>query len=86
MDLLKTWSTRSKILDRKYWRSAGRRCGRVPRIPLMRHSQAEDLKLWKLLFRSPLDTWFRGKAVLIGDAAHPMLPRECSSLFHCSFS
>jgi 2-polyprenyl-6-methoxyphenol hydroxylase-like FAD-dependent oxidoreductase len=37
---------------------------------------AEDLKLWKLLFRSPIPSWTKGKAVLIGDAAHPMLPRE----------
>jgi len=37
---------------------------------------AEDLKLWKLLFRSPIPSWTKGKAVLTGDAAHPMLPRE----------
>ncbi|KAL3423894.1 salicylate hydroxylase [Phlyctema vagabunda] len=37
---------------------------------------AEDLKLWKLLFRTPLPTWTKDKVVLIGDAAHPMLPHQ----------
>ncbi|KAH8803320.1 putative salicylate hydroxylase [Xylogone sp. PMI_703] len=38
--------------------------------------KAEDLKLWKLLFRNPIPTWVKGKVVLIGDAAHPMLPHQ----------
>ncbi|KAI1332732.1 putative salicylate hydroxylase [Xylariaceae sp. FL0255] len=37
---------------------------------------ATDLKLWKLLFRPPISTWHRGKVVLAGDAAHPMLPHQ----------
>lgn len=28
---------------------------------------AEDLKLWRLLYRSPNPAWFRGKLVLVGD-------------------
>ncbi len=29
---------------------------------------------WALFDRVPLDTWTRGRATLLGDAAHPMLP------------
>lgn len=29
---------------------------------------------WGLFGREPLDSWIRGKVVLLGDAAHPMLP------------
>ena len=39
-------------------------------------SLAEDLKLWSLASRDPPPTFSRGKLVLIGDAAHPTLPRE----------
>lgn len=38
--------------------------------------KAEDIKLWPLLFRKPLKTWYKGRCVLIGDAAHPMLPHH----------
>ncbi|MCJ1472621.1 hypothetical protein MMC13_001270 [Lambiella insularis] len=37
---------------------------------------AEDLKLWKLKLRPPVRTWTRGKAIIIGDAVHPMLPHQ----------
>lgn len=37
---------------------------------------AEDIKLWKLLYRPPISSWTRGKVILIGDAAHPMLPNQ----------
>jgi salicylate hydroxylase len=39
-------------------------------------NQAEDIKLWPLLYRRPNPTWTKGRAVLIGDAAHPMLPHQ----------
>ncbi|KAF7511713.1 hypothetical protein GJ744_003876 [Endocarpon pusillum] len=39
-------------------------------------NQAEDIKLWPLLFRRPNPIWTKGRAVLIGDAAHPMLPHQ----------
>ncbi len=39
-------------------------------------NQAEDIRLWPLLFRPPNAAWTKGKAVLIGDAAHPMLPHQ----------
>jgi salicylate hydroxylase len=35
----------------------------------------EDVKLWSLASRDPAPTFVRGKLALIGDAAHPMLPR-----------
>ncbi|KAI8155284.1 3-hydroxybenzoate 6-hydroxylase 1 [Colletotrichum sp. SAR 10_70] len=36
----------------------------------------EDLKLWSLATREPPKTFYRGKTVLVGDAAHPMLPHQ----------
>ncbi len=32
------------------------------------------IKRWPLFIHDPLPTWVRGRVVLIGDAAHPMLP------------
>jgi salicylate hydroxylase len=32
------------------------------------------MKAWRLRNRSPLSTYVYGKTVLVGDAAHPMLP------------
>ncbi|KAH8689105.1 hypothetical protein BGW36DRAFT_352497 [Talaromyces proteolyticus] len=37
---------------------------------------AEDLKFWKLLTRSPIRKWIKGKTIIIGDAVHPMLPQQ----------
>ena len=37
---------------------------------------AEDLKLWSLASRAPPRTFIRGKLALVGDAAHPTLPRK----------
>lgn len=36
---------------------------------------------WKLLYRDPLPTWVseHGRIVLIGDAAHPILPYGCTA-------
>ena len=37
-------------------------------------SAADELYRWALYDRAPLDKWSDGRVVLIGDAAHPMLP------------
>ncbi|KAL6704973.1 hypothetical protein ACN47E_007376 [Coniothyrium glycines] len=37
---------------------------------------AEDPKLWKLVYRPPIRQWTKGNVILIGDAAHPMLPHQ----------
>ncbi|KAL4865954.1 hypothetical protein BDV12DRAFT_210776 [Aspergillus spectabilis] len=38
--------------------------------------KAASVKRWPLLYRDPIPTWTRGRLVLIGDAAHPMLPHQ----------
>lgn len=37
----------------------------------------DGVKLWDLLDMELEQTLIKGKAVLIGDAAHPFLPRKC---------
>ncbi|KAL4999804.1 hypothetical protein BDV10DRAFT_200475 [Aspergillus recurvatus] len=38
--------------------------------------KATNIKRWPLLYRDPVSTLSRGRLVLIGDAAHPMLPHQ----------
>lgn len=38
-----------------------------------------SLKVWTLLDMARIPRWFKGKVVLLGDAAHPFLPREFPS-------
>ncbi|MCJ1462470.1 hypothetical protein MMC07_001072 [Pseudocyphellaria aurata] len=38
--------------------------------------KAQDLNLWKLLYREPIQKWYEERLVLVGDAAHPMLPHQ----------
>lgn len=35
-----------------------------------------SLKVWSLLDMGRIPTWYKGRVVLLGDAAHPFLPRE----------
>jgi 2-polyprenyl-6-methoxyphenol hydroxylase-like FAD-dependent oxidoreductase len=35
-----------------------------------------ELKLWTLLDMDRISTWHKDRLVLLGDAAHPFLPRE----------
>ena len=35
---------------------------------------SKDIKRWPLIVHDPLPTWVQGRVVLIGDAAHSMLP------------
>lgn len=39
-------------------------------------SMAQELKLWRFQTRDPPKTFIKGRLALIGDAAHPTLPRE----------
>lgn len=40
----------------------------------MQERKAQDVRFWKLIAREPIPTWHKDRLVLIGDAAHPMLP------------
>ena len=44
--------------------------------PIIRNviENADTLNRWALFDRAPLPTWIQGRAALMGDAAHPMLP------------
>ena len=37
---------------------------------------ASELKVWTLLDMERIPTWHKDRLVLLGDAAHPFLPRE----------
>jgi len=47
-------------------------------VKLLGMADEETLKVWELLDMEQLPSWTEGKLVLIGDAAHPFTPRECS--------
>ncbi|KXJ86476.1 hypothetical protein Micbo1qcDRAFT_219530 [Microdochium bolleyi] len=39
-------------------------------------SKADDVSLWQMRDLDPLSTWVKGRTILIGDAAHAMLPTQ----------
>ncbi|KAK0614474.1 hypothetical protein B0T14DRAFT_438288 [Immersiella caudata] len=39
-------------------------------------NRANEVKRWPLLYRNPIPTWTKHKLIVIGDAAHPMLPHQ----------
>ncbi len=41
---------------------------------VIKHAPEKDIFKWALRDREPLATWQQGRATLLGDAAHPMLP------------
>lgn len=41
---------------------------------------ATTIRIWPLQHADPYPTWVNGKTCLVGDAAHPMLPRTSHSL------
>lgn len=47
-----------------------------PRVrALLELVDADELKLWTLLDMDRIPTWHKERLVLLGDAAHPFLPR-----------
>lgn len=62
------------------WRATGKKAeaqaafdGWAPEIGTL-IAQAKTMHKWALFDRAPLPRWHEGRAVLLGDAAHPMLP------------
>jgi 2-polyprenyl-6-methoxyphenol hydroxylase-like FAD-dependent oxidoreductase len=50
-------------------------CGRSAH-GLTTHSAGKDVGVWQLRDAAPYHTWVRGRAMLLGDAAHAMLPHQ----------
>lgn len=43
---------------------------------LLNKAEPGSVKVWQLLDMEKLETWTKGKLVLLGDAAHPFTPRK----------
>ncbi|KAJ7265854.1 salicylate hydroxylase [Mycena haematopus] len=43
-------------------------------VALLKHSI--ERMPWRLYVHQPYDNWFKGKACILGDAAHPMMPHQ----------
>jgi len=46
-------------------------------VALLNKVDADSLKVWELLDMDALPTWVEDRLALLGDAAHPFLPRKC---------
>jgi len=46
-----------------------------PNFAFAENSYATDCRLYQLRDQPPLETWTKGRAIIVGDAAHAMLPR-----------
>ncbi|CAG7937306.1 unnamed protein product [Penicillium nalgiovense] len=67
--------------DNQSWQAAGDKTTIVkafskfsPGVQKIIASADENLKVWDLYDMEPLPTWTRGRAALLGDAAHPFQP------------
>lgn len=49
---------------------------------VLAHADPEKIKLYPLMDMEPLPKWTTGRLALIGDAAHPFLPRKYFVAFH----
>lgn len=49
-------------------------------LKLLSKAEPSTVKVWKLLDMEILPTWTKGKLTLLGDAAHPFLPRKYSTM------
>jgi hypothetical protein len=47
-------------------------------LALLDKADPESLKVWELLAMDEVPNWTLEKLALLGDSAHPFLPRECS--------
>lgn len=43
---------------------------------LLQMVDSDELKVWTLLDMKQMPCWVKGKLALLGDAAHPFLPRK----------
>ncbi len=43
-------------------------------LDILKHSDPSECYQWALHDREPLNSWFKGQVILVGDAAHPVLP------------
>lgn len=43
---------------------------------LLEMADVSALKVWTLLDMDRIPTWYKGRLVLLGDAAHPFLPHQ----------
>jgi 2-polyprenyl-6-methoxyphenol hydroxylase-like FAD-dependent oxidoreductase len=50
-------------------------------LTILDQAEPESLKLWTLLDMDQLPTWINDKLALLGDAAHPFLPRKSNTVF-----